>query len=249
MMLGYATAQQTPAASSQQSTTAAPKTAAKKPATAAKTAPAVTLKTAKEKNSYALGMSIGLGMHKRGVDVDPALVARGMRDQMSGAKTLMSEDEMKATLQQLNNEVVKQQEAKAREAGAANRKEGDAFLAANKAKPGVITLPDGLQYKVLTEGTGPKPGAGDTVTVNYRGTLVNGKEFDSSYKRGQPVSFPVGGVIKGWTEALQLMPVGSKWQLFIPAELAYGDHPPTPDIEPGEVLIFDVELLSIGAKK
>jgi len=200
-MLGYATAQQTPAASSQQSTTAAPKTAAKKPATAAKTAPAVTLKTAKEKNSYALGMSIGLGMHKRGVDVDPALVARGMRDQMSGAKTLMSEDEMKATLQQLNNEVVKQQEAKAREAGAANRKEGDAFLAANKAKPGVITLPDGLQYKVLTAGTGPKPGAGDTVTVNYRGTLVNGKEFDSSYKRGQPVSFPLGGVIKGWTEA------------------------------------------------
>ena len=249
MMLGYATAQQTPAASSQQSTTPAPKTAAKKPATAAKTAPAVTLKTAKEKNSYALGMSIGLGMHKRGVDVDPALVARGMRDQMSGAKTLMSEDEMRATLQQLNNEVVKQQEAKAREAGATNRKEGDAFLAANKAKPGVITLPDGLQYKVLTAGTGPKPGAGDTVTVNYRGTLVNGKEFDSSYKRGQPVSFPLGGVIKGWTEALQLMPVGSKWQLFIPAELAYGDHPPTPDIEPGAVLIFDVELLSIGAKK
>jgi FKBP-type peptidyl-prolyl cis-trans isomerase FklB len=249
MMLGYATAQQAPAASSQPSTTAAPKTAAKKPATASKTAPAVTLKTQRDKNSYALGMSIGLGMHKRGVDVDPTLVARGMRDQMSGTKTLLSEDEMKATLQQLNNEVVKQQEAKAREAGATNRKEGDAFLAANKAKPGVITLPDGLQYKVLTEGTGPKPTASDTVTVNYRGTLVNGKEFDSSYKRGQPVSFPVGGVIKGWTEALQLMPVGSKWQLFIPPDLAYGDRPPSPDIEPGSTLIFDVELLSIGEKK
>ena len=250
MMLGYVTAQQTPAASSQQSTTAAPKTAAKKPATAAKTAPAVTLKTAKEKNSYALGMSIGRGMHQRGVDVDPALVARGMRDQMSGAKTLMSEDEMKATLQQLNNDVVKQQQAKAREAGAANRKEADAFLAANKAKPGVTAHADGLQYKVLTAGTGPKPTANDTVTVNYRGTLVNGKEFDSSYKRGQPASFPVGGVIKGWTEALQLMPVGSKWQLFIPADLAYGDQPPPGSgIEPGDTLIFDVELLSIGEKK
>ena len=249
-MLGYATAQQTPAASSQQSTTAAPKTAAKKPATASKTAPAVTLKTQRDKNSYALGMSIGLGLHKQGVDVDPALVARGVRDQMGGTKTLMSEDEMRATLQQLRGDLAKQQVAKAHEAGAANRKEADAFLAANKAKPGVITLPDGLQYKVLTEGTGPKPTASDTVTVNYRGTLVSGKEFDSSYKRGQPISFPVGGVIKGWTEALQLMPVGSKWQLFIPADLAYGDQPPPgSNIEPGDTLIFDVELLSIGEKK
>jgi FKBP-type peptidyl-prolyl cis-trans isomerase FklB len=249
MLLGYATAQQTPSASSQQSTTAAPKTAAKKPATASKTAPAVTLKTQKEKNSYAVGMSIGLGLHKQGVDVDPALVARGVRDQMAGAKTLMSEDEMKATLQQLRGDLAKQQEAKAREAGATNRKEGEAFLAANKAKQGVTTLPDGLQYKILTEGTGPKPSASDTVTVNYRGTLLDGKEFDSSYKRGQPASFPVGGVIKGWTEALQLMPVGSKWQLFIPADLAYGDHSPSPDIGPGETLIFEVELLSIGDKK
>jgi FKBP-type peptidyl-prolyl cis-trans isomerase FklB len=249
MMLGYTTAQQAPAASSQQSTTAAPKTAAKKPATASKTAPAVTLKTQREKNSYALGMSIGLGLHKQAVDVDPALVARGLRDQMGGTKTLISEDEMRATLQQLRGDLAKQQEAKAHEAATTNRKEGDAFLAANKAKPGVITLPDGLQYKVLTAGTGPKPTASDTVTVNYRGTLVNGKEFDSSYKRGQPVSFPVGGVIKGWTEALQLMPVGSKWQLFIPADLAYGDRPPSPDIEPGETLLFDVELLSIGEKK
>jgi FKBP-type peptidyl-prolyl cis-trans isomerase len=250
MMLGYATAQQTPPASSQQSTAAAPKTAAKKPATAAKTTPAVTLKTQRDKNSYALGMSIGLGLHKQGVDVDPALVARGVRDQMGGTKTLMSEDEMRATLQQLRGDLAKQQVAKAHEAGAANRKEADAFLAANKAKPGVLTLPDGLQYKVLTAGTGPKPTASDTVTVNYRGTLVNGKEFDSSYKRGQPVSFPVSGVIKGWTEALQLMPVGSKWQLFIPADLAYGDQPPPgSDIEPGDTLIFDVELLSIGEKK
>ena len=109
------------------------------------------------------------------------------------------------------------------EAGAANKKEGDAFLSANKGKEGVVTLPSSLQYKILKEGTGPKPTASDTVVCNYRGTLINGTEFDSSYKRGQPVTFPVSGVIKGWTEALQLMPVGSKWQLFIPSDLAYGD--------------------------
>ena len=130
-----------------------------------------------------------------------------------------------------------------------NVKTGAAFLAANKSKPGVTTLPSGLQYKVLTAGTGPKPTASDTVTVNYRGTLISGKEFDSSYKRGQPATFPVGGVIKGWTEALQLMPVGSKWQLFIPADLAYGDRGAGGDIGPGETLIFEVELLSIGEPK
>ena len=143
----------------------------------------------------------------------------------------------------------KEQAAKAHAAGSANRKEGDAFLSANKAKEGVTTLPDGLQYKVLKEGSGAKPTPSDTVTVNYRGTLVNGKEFDSSYKRGQPATFPVGGVIKGWTEALQLMPVGSKWELYIPPDLAYGDNPPDPSIGPGDTLIFEVELLSIGQKK
>jgi FKBP-type peptidyl-prolyl cis-trans isomerase FklB len=156
---------------------------------------------------------------------------------------------MKTAIQALANEVRSAQEAKAKEAGAGNRKEGDAFLAANKAKEGVKTTADGLQYKVLTEGNGPKPTANDTVTVNYRGTLLNGKEFDSSYKRGQPASFPVGGVIKGWTEALQLMPVGSKYQLFIPPDLAYGDRGAGGDIGPGETLIFEVELLSIGEQK
>ena len=156
---------------------------------------------------------------------------------------------MKSALTQLRTQMQGEQQAKAKEAGAGNRKEGDAFLAANKAKDGVKVLPDGLQYKVLTEGSGPKPSATDTVTVNYRGTLINGKEFDSSYKRGQPASFPVGGVIKGWTEALQLMPVGSKWQLFIPADLAYGDNSPSPDIGAGDTLIFEVELISIGEPK
>lgn len=207
------------------------------------------LKTQKEKNSYALGMSIGAGIHRQGIPVDPAVVARGLRDAMAGSKTLMTEDEMRSTLQQLRSEVGKEQAAKAHAAGEANRKAGEAFLAANKTKDGVTTLPDGLQYKVLTEGTGPKPTASDTVTVNYRGTLIDGKEFDSSYKRGQPASFPVGGVIRGWTEALQLMPVGSKWELYIPPNLAYGDNPPDPSIGPGDTLVFEVELLSIGEKK
>ncbi len=238
-----------------QSTTGQSKTstAAKKPGTtAAKTATAgVPLTTQKQKASYALGMNVGTGMRKQGLNdkVDAAIVARGLRDALSGSKTAMTEDEMKVQIQALANEFRSAQEAKAHEAGAANRKEGEAFLSTNKTKEGVQTLPDGLQYKVLTEGTGPKPTANDTVTVNYRGTLINGKEFDSSYKRGQPATFQVGGVIKGWTEALQLMPVGSKWQLFIPADLAYGDRGAGGDIGPGETLIFEVELLSIGEQK
>jgi FKBP-type peptidyl-prolyl cis-trans isomerase FklB len=141
----------------------------------------------------------------------------------------------------------KQQE-KMQQAGATNKKEGDAFLAANKTKEGVVTLPSGLQYKILTAGTGPKPTTSDSVACNYRGTLIDGKEFDSSYKRGQPATFPVAGVIKGWTEALQLMPVGSKWQLFVPSDLAYAERGSGPDIGPNATLIFEVELLSIQSK-
>jgi len=144
--------------------------------------------------------------------------------------------------------VKKNQEAKMQLAGDANKKEGDAFLAANKTKEGVVTLPSGLQYKILTAGTGPKPTAADSVVCNYKGTLINGKEFDASSKHGGPATFPVGGVIKGWTEALQLMPVGSKWQLFVPADLAYGQRGAGGDIGPGATLIFEVELLSIKAK-
>ena len=146
-------------------------------------------------------------------------------------------------------QVQQEQESKAQAESAGNRKAGEAFLTANKSKEGVKTLPDGLQYKILKEGSGPKPTANDTVTVNYRGTLIDGKEFDSSYKRGQPASFPVNGVIKGWTEALQLMPVGSKWQLFIPPDLAYGNNPPDPSIGAGDTLVFEVELISIGEQK
>ena len=149
---------------------------------------------------------------------------------------------------EVQNEMRKKQQAEMQAAGEANKKEGDAFLAANKAKDGVVTLPSGLQYKILTQGTGPKPTATDSVVCNYRGTLINGTEFDSSYKRGEPATFPVSGVIKGWTEALQLMPVGSKWQLFVPSDLAYGERSPGPEIGPDSTLIFEVELLSIQNK-
>jgi FKBP-type peptidyl-prolyl cis-trans isomerase FklB len=253
--LNFAQAQQTPAAptSSTQSPSGAAKTPTAKKTTTSATKPAtgLALKTQKEKASYALGMKIGGDLHRQGVStaVDPAIVARGLRDALAGTKPLLTEEDEKAALIQLQSQVVGAQQAKAHEAGTANRKQGEEFLATNKSKPGIVTLPSGMQYKILKEGTGPKPTAGDTVSCNYRGTLIDGKEFDSSYKRGQPTSFPVGGVIKGWTEALQLMPVGSKWQLFIPSELAYGDRGAGGDIGPGETLIFEVELLSIVEQK
>jgi FKBP-type peptidyl-prolyl cis-trans isomerase FklB len=180
--------------------------------------------------------------------VDSALVAQGLKDSLAGSKTRLTEDEAKAVLTEMQNEVRKQQQEKAAQAGAANKTEGEAFLAANKAKEGVVTLPDGLQYKILKAGTGPKPAATDSVVCNYKGTLINGTEFDSSYKRGQPATFGVGQVIKGWTEALQLMPVGSKWQLFIPSSLAYGDRGAGAEIGPDATLIFEVELISIQDK-
>jgi FKBP-type peptidyl-prolyl cis-trans isomerase len=261
VLVAYATAQQTPAATASQpassqatSQTTSPQSssnqasapAKSQSATAAKKAPAagttaVVLKTPRDKESYAMGMNIGTGLHRQGLTLDPALVARGLKDAQTGGKTLLTEDEARAAFQQLQADVQQKM-------GAKNRSEGEAFLAANKSKEGVVTLPSGLQYKILTQANGPKPTASDTVTVNYRGTLVNGTEFDSSYKRGQPASFPVGGVIKGWTEALQLMPVGSKWQLFIPSDMAYGDAG-RPGIPPGSTLIFEVELLSIGEQK
>jgi len=182
------------------------------------------------------------------VDVDPAIFLRGVKDALSGSKALLTDEEIKSTLTILQTQLQKQQEETMRQAAEVNKKAGDAFLAENKTKEGVVALPSGLEYKILTPGTGPKPAATDTVVCNYRGTLIDGKEFDSSYKRGQPATFPVSGVIKGWTEALQLMPVGSKWQIVVPGDLAYGDRGAGPDIGPGSTLIFEVELLSIQAK-
>ena len=216
-------------------------------APAASTAPPV-LTTQKDKFSYALGMNLGASLRKQSVPVDPAILARGLKDALAGGKTALTEEQARATLMEVQTELRKKQQEQMQAEGEASKKEGADFLAANKAKEGVVTLPSGLQYKILTAGTGPKPTASDTVVCNYRGTLINGTEFDSSYKRGQPATFPVGGVIKGWTEALQLMPVGSKWQLFIPTDLAYGDRGAGADIGPGATLIFEVELLSIQGK-
>ena len=195
-----------------------------------------------------VGTGLGAKLKEQSVEIDQAILLHGVKDALAGGKTLMTEAEARAALTQLSLEVRKKMEEKMKVAAAGNKKEGDEFLAANKTKEGVVTLPSGLQYKILTVGTGPKPAATDSVTCNYRGTLINSTEFDSSNKRGQPATFQVNGVIKGWTEALQLMPVGSKWQLFVPAELGYGDRGSGPQIGPGATLIFEVELLSIGSK-
>jgi FKBP-type peptidyl-prolyl cis-trans isomerase FklB len=239
-------AQQAPAAKTPAASTAAAKphraTTAKSPA-----AP-LALTTQKDKFSYALGMNLGTTLHKQAVPVDPNILARGLKDALAGGKTALTEDQARATLMEVQTEMRKKQEEQMQIAGAASKKEGEAFLAANKSKDGVVTLPSGLQYKILTQGTGPKPAPSDSVVCNYRGTLINGTEFDSSYKRGEPATFPVTGVIKGWTEALQLMPVGSKWQLFVPSDMAYGERSPAPQIGPNATLIFEVELLSIQPK-
>jgi FKBP-type peptidyl-prolyl cis-trans isomerase FklB len=217
-------------------------------ACARQTSTSADLKTDKDKASYAVGLNVGKNLAKESIDVDPAIVEQGIKDAMAGGKTLMTDEEVKAAMTALKATAQKNQEAKMAQAGGANKKEGDAFLAANKAKDGVVTLPSGLQYKILTAGTGAKPTAADTVICNYKGTLINGKEFDASSKHGGPATFPVSGVIKGWTEALQLMPVGSKWQLFIPPDLAYGQRGAGGDIGPGATLIFEVELVSIKGK-
>jgi FKBP-type peptidyl-prolyl cis-trans isomerase FklB len=222
---------------------------ARKTGTATKDEAVTALTSTKQKASYAIGMNWGTGLHRQGIDVDSAALIQGMKDALAGGKTLLTEDEARSALMQLQKEMQEKQQAKAAAEGDANKKEGDAFLAANKTKEGVVTLPSGLQYKILKEGNGPKPTASDSVVCNYKGTLINGTEFDSSYKRGEPATFPVTGVIKGWTEALQLMPVGSKWQLFIPPDLAYGPRgTPGGPIGPNATLIFEVELISIKDK-
>lgn len=210
---------------------------------------AAALKTSKDKFSYALGMQIGTAFRKQTLDVDPAIVSKALAEAYAGGKTLMTEDEMRAVLKAAQEEYSQKQAALREQKGQAARKEGEAFLAANKSKEGVVVLPSGLQYKILKAGTGKKPTADDTVVCNYRGTLVDGTEFDSSAKHEGPATFPVNGVIRGWTEALQLMPVGSKWQLFVPPQLAYGENGVGQFIPPNSTLIFEVELISIQPKQ
>ncbi len=201
-------------------------------------------KTDKDKFSYALGMNFGENFRKQGLEIDPAIFSKAFADAFSTGKTTMTEDDMKAVLTVAAQEIRKKQAAIQAEKGQQAQAEGEKFLADNKTKEGVVTLPSGLQYKILKQGTGEKPGLEDTVVCNYKGTLINGTEFDASEKHGGPATFPVKGVIAGWTEALQLMPAGSKWQLFVPANLAYGQQGP-PDIGPNATLIFEVELVSV----
>lgn len=263
LLLASATsAQQTPAANSTSTPPAAakPDTAAKptqtpaaKPGTAAtsKTAPApLALTTQKQKVSYALGMGLGKNLKRDSVEVEPAIIMRGLKDALAGSKLLLTDEEAKTVIVALNNELRAKAETKAKATALENKMKADAFLADNKKKEGVVALPSGLQYKILSAGAGPKPKADDTVSFQYRGALTDGTEFDSSYKRGQPLKFPVSQLIKGWTEALQLMPVGSKWQIFIPPDLGYGERGvPNSPIGPNSALIFDLELVSIEPKE
>jgi FKBP-type peptidyl-prolyl cis-trans isomerase FklB len=197
------------------------------------------LKDLKDKVSYSIGLNVGSNFKKQGQELNPDALLAGLKDAMSGKQPAISEKEMQETMEAWS----KQMEDKQKAAGEKNAADGVKFLAENKSKSGVKTTASGLQYKLLKEGTGPQAKATDVVTVNYRGTLIDGTEFDSSYKRGKPATFPVNGVIKGWTEALQMMKVGSKYQLFIPASLAYGERAASAEIAPNSTLIFEVELL------
>lgn len=205
----------------------------------------MTLKTEKEKLSYALGVEAGTNMKRDSVDIDPEVLLQGLKDALSGSSFLMSEEEMLTVKKAFTQQMMIRQAEETKKLGEKNKKSGEAFLEGNKTKDGVKTLPSGLQYKVITEGKGKSPKATDTVTVNYRGAFIDGTEFDSSYKRGQPATFQVNSVIPGWTEALQLLKEGAKWQLFIPPQLAYGEKGAGGVIGPNATLIFEVELISV----
>jgi len=207
------------------------------------------LKNQKDKVSYSIGIAMGKNFKMQFIDIDPDILVKGIKDAFTGGKTLLTDQEMNETMAAYQKELAAKQQEFLKKLGEKNKAEGEAFLAENKKKEGVKTLENGLQYKVIQTGSGKKPTLSDTVTTHYRGTLIDGTEFDSSYRRGQPVTFQVGGVIPGWKEALQLMEVGAKWQLFIPSNLAYGERPAGPNIGPYATLIFEIELISIEEKK
>jgi FKBP-type peptidyl-prolyl cis-trans isomerase FklB len=204
------------------------------------------LKTQKDKVSYIIGRDMGSNLKDQSVDIDTDIFMKGFKDALSGNKSALSDDEIQAVKTAYKEERIKKHEEEVKKVTEKNKNEGEAFLAENKKKEGVVTLPSGLQYKVIKAGDGQTPKETDTVTVNYKGTLLDGTEFDSSYKRNEPATFHVNGIIPGWQEALKLMKVGSKWQLFVPAGLAYGEKGAGNTIGPNATLIFEVELLSIG---
>jgi FKBP-type peptidyl-prolyl cis-trans isomerase FklB len=200
-----------------------------------------------DKASYSIGVNIGHSFRTQSIELNTNAFLQGFRDAYTGAKLQLTDEQSQQALDAFKKVVTAKQEAAAKALGDKNKKEGEQFLADNAKKEGVKTLASGLQYKVIKAGDGKKPTADDYVKVHYRGTLINGTEFDSSYKRNEPTTFQLGQIIAGWREALQLMPVGSKWQLFVPAALAYGEEAP-PDIGPNATLLFEVELLSIEPK-
>ncbi len=203
------------------------------------------LKDQKDKESYSLGYQFGQNLKSQGVDINLDIYTSGIRDALGGKDSLMSQEEIRATIEELQKRVMAARQKELKEEAEMNLAESKAFLEENKKKEGIKTLPSGLQYKVLVEGSGKTPKSTDTVTVHYRGTLINGSEFDSSYKKGQPSTFQVNSVIRGWSEALQLMKGGSRWQLFIPPGLAYGERAVGGQIPPNSTLIFEVELISV----
>lgn len=208
----------------------------------------VKLDDAKQRISYTIGLNIGRDFANQGVEVDTTALMAGVRDGLGGQKPRLTDEQMISEVKTFRESMVAKQEAKLKALAEKNKAEGAAFLAKNAKETGIVVRESGLQYKVLKDGTGPVPKADSLVSVHYRGTLLDGTEFDSSYERNEPLTLPVGGVIPGWTEALTLMKEGSKWQLFIPSELAYGEEGAPPAIGPDAVLIFEVELLSAAAK-
>ncbi len=204
------------------------------------------LKDEDDRIGYSVGYQIGGDFKQQGVDLNRDLLVKGVQDAMSGTKPLMTREEMRKTLVDLKKRIAADERKRRREEAKKVRREGEAFLAENGKKEGVVTLPSGLQYKVIAQGKGKSPRPNNEVTVNYRGTFIDGSEFDSSYQRGKPSTFRVESVIAGWKEAIPMMKEGSKWQLFIPAELAYGERGALPTIPPNAALIFEVELLRVN---
>jgi FKBP-type peptidyl-prolyl cis-trans isomerase FklB len=203
------------------------------------------LKTLQDSVSYSIGMDIGKNLKGQMIDVNPDALAQALKDLNGDGKPMLTDAQARSAMMAFQTQMMATHAEKMKAAGEKNKKDGEVFLAENKKKEGVVTLPSGLQYKVLTIGNGKKPRATDKVTLNYRGVLIDGTEFDNSYKRGEPAVFPVNGIIKGLSEALQLMPVGSKWQIVIPADIAYGEQGAGAQIAPNAVLIFEIELLGI----
>lgn len=215
----------------------------------AKVAPELKLDTPKSRISYTIGVNIGQDFKTQKMDIDVDILALGLKESMAGVELKLTDEEMASEIQTFQKEMQDKVAAEMEEMTKKNQAEGAAFLAENAKKEGVVVTESGLQYKILEPGEGDSPGLADVATVHYRGTLIDGTQFDSSYDRGQPATFPVGGVIAGWTEALQLMKPGAKWQLVIPAELAYGERGAGKDIGPNATLLFDVELISVEKAK